>query len=73
MDIANEDSFISLPLWLGQPEAREGIRPQIHTVATAYFGGFHIARNVGYTEGEGHGPVEDRHEPAVCKHNGPPS
>lgn len=73
MDIANENSFISLSLWLGQPEAGESIRPQIHTSATAYSGEFHVAGNVGYTEGEGHGPAEDRHEPAVRKHNGPPN
>lgn len=73
MDIANEDNFIPLSLRLGQFETGESIGPQIYTASTAYFGEFHIARNVGYTEGEGHGPVEDRYESAMRKHNGPPS
>lgn len=70
MDITNEDSFIPLPLWLGQPEAREGIGPHIHIATTAYSGEFHIAGNVGHTKGEGHGPAENWHEPVVRKHNG---
>lgn len=71
MDIANEDSFISLSLRFGQPKTGESIGPQIHTAATAYSSEFHVAGNVGYTEGEGHGPAKDWHEPAVCKYNGP--
>jgi len=71
MDITNEDSFIPLSFWLGQFEAGESIRPQIYTASTAYFGEFYITRNVGYTKGEGHGPIEDRHESTVRKHNGP--
>lgn len=73
MDIANEDSFIPLSLRLGQPKAGESIGPQIYTAATAYPGEFHVTGNVGYTEGEGHGPAKDRHESTVCKHNGPSS
>jgi len=73
MDIANEDNFIPLSFRLGQPEAGEGIGSQIHTSATAHFGEFHIAWNVGNTEGEGYGPTKDWDESAVRKHNGPPS
>lgn len=73
MDIANEDSFVPLPLWLGQPEAGEGIGPQIYSSATTHPGEFYIARNVGYSKGEGHGPAESWYEPAVREHNGSPS
>lgn len=71
MDITDEGNSLSLPLQLGLLKAGESVGSQVHTAATAHIGEFHIAGNVGHTEGEGHGPTEGRHESAVREHHGP--
>lgn len=70
MDIANENSSVSLPLRLGQLEARKIVRSQVHIAAVTHSSELYIARNVGHTEGEGHGQAEGWHESTVRKHYG---
>ena len=70
MDFANEDGAAPLSLRLGQPEAGESVRPQVDIAAFAYFGQLHVSGNVGHTEGEGHGPIEDWHESTVREYHG---
>jgi len=71
MDIANEDHSVSLPLWLGRPEAGESGGPQIYTIATTHLGKLHVTGHLGYTKGERNGPTESRYESTVREHNGP--
>lgn len=73
MDISDEKSVEPLSGELGRSETREASGPQINSVTIAHVGEFYIGRDMGYSEDERNGSVENWYEPVMCKHYGTPS